>query len=307
MCFQCAQLILIFVIAEQLKFADHKGIATHARCMNEQSAIAKDMRIDALHYKQSMNNCKFNEDANGNHVDMNKSKSLKSLCSTHDAAHPNKSNIACDINCSADRPVPVSPCIDNKKLKIDTTPAHTPIKNDRSTSYASASSFSCVNKNIANNPYFKGKDKDKRTRNLKDAFDEVANPNAQIESIQNNVCNNNSTISNQNNNAAGAVCSGCGNNATMEENMKTASVIGSINRLFNKGLEMSSSRRAVVGLSESKPKIGFKDKMLKLIEGCTFDSDKTEDRYEKLIIMNSTLISHMIDKIDELDKMINNT
>ena len=136
---------------------------------------------------------------------------------------------------------------------------------------------------------------------------EAANPNVQIESIQNNVYNNNSTISNQNNNATGIVYSEYVNNRIMEEKRKTTSVIGSINRLFNEGLEMSSSRRAVVGLSESKPKIGFKDKMLKLIEGYTFDSDKTEDRYEKLIIMNSTLISHMIDKIDELDKVINNS
>lgn len=70
--------------------------------------------------------------------------------------------------------------------------------------------------------------------------------------------------------------------------MKTASAIGSINRLFHEGLEMSSSRRAVVGLSESKLKIGFKDKTLKLIQGYAFDSNKTEDRYEKLIVMSST-------------------
>ena len=148
---------------------------------------------------------------------MNKNKSFKSLYSTHETAHPNKSNTTCDANHSAGGPVPVPPCIDDNKLKISATPARTPVKNDTLTGHASASSFSCINKSIANNPYFKGEDEDKRTRNLKDVLVEAASPNTQIESIQNNACNSNSTASNQNNNAAGAVRSGCVNNRMMEE------------------------------------------------------------------------------------------
>ena len=44
--------------------------------------------------------------------------------------------------------------------------------------------------------------------------------------------------------------------------------------------------------------------MLQFIKKYEFDAENVNDRYEKLILLNSTLISHLIDKIDELKKCI---
>lgn len=78
-----------------------------------------------------------------------------------------------------------------------------------STGCTAASLFSCTNKSIANNSYFKHKYKDKRSSNLKDEFMKAANPSMQIERISNSIRNNDSTADNQNNHAT----------ATMHDNV----------------------------------------------------------------------------------------
>lgn len=64
---------------------------------------------------------------------------------------------------------------------------------------------------------------------------------------------------------------------------------------------MPYSCRAVMGLGEAKSKLTFKEKMLKFIEHCGFDANKTNDCYEILIIMHNALISDAINKIHKLE------
>ena len=156
-----------------------------------------------------------------------------------------------------------------------------------------------------NNPYLKIKDQLKRSSMLKDEFMRAAAPNVHIDTITNNVHNTNSSFGGQTINAASIINKNYFENQMNNQNKQLTSVVGSANRLFNKGMNMSSPRRTVGGFNNDVPYVSFKDKMLHFIDRYEFDAENVNDRYEMLILLNSTLISHIIDKVDELEKSLN--
>ena len=124
------------------------------------------------------------------------------------------------------------------------------------------SKMTCVLKNIMNNPCLKNKNNSKkRTSMLKDEHMRAAPPKNFINNNNNNVHNPKSC--DKMNYAASIVTHNYIDNQLFHQNQKLISVVGSKNRLFNKDMIMSSSRRTVtLCLKMDEPRIGFKDKML---------------------------------------------
>ena len=290
-----------FFAGEQLKFTDHKDIAAHARCMNEQSAQAKDMRIKALHCKPIKNNENINKNDNVHCDELNCVESMSDVSSAHGTIYPVKIRnlYAKRPNINQTPPATLTK-INNpyaKRPNINQTPPATPTKinfNAQKQTTEISHASSCANKNTMNNPYLKNKNQLKRSSMLKEEHMRATAPNAHAGAIINNAHNTNSAFGGQTINAASIVNDNYIENEINNQNKQLTSVIRSMNRLFNKGMSMSSPRRTLSEVKSGVPKISFKEKILNFIDRYEFDANNTNDRCEMLILLNSTLISQLL-------------
>ena len=90
----------------------------------------------------------------------------------------------------------------------------------------------------------------------------------------------------------------------MKQQKSLHTAIETINNLFSTIKEKENPSFTTLHEKSSSKEMSFKEQMLKFIQDYKLDAGNAKNQYELLFILNLTLISQLIDKVDELDQII---